>query len=165
MSWEEDLKTLGQSLAKLQSGAEKFLNEVFDEKDTKCDSDTAEDCACQKKTSVAGKYATGGTSAPANPNTWGSSSWITLMPGEKFVPLNRAPRIGQDVHYLSYGTPGGEYPQTCRAAKIVAVEDADESTEKVITVMVCNPTGINFVVAPRDQDRTQGGTWHTGCDK
>lgn len=28
------------------------------------------------------------------------------------------PTVGQIVHYVSYGTPGGEYPPTCRAAVI-----------------------------------------------
>ena len=31
------------------------------------------------------------------------------------------PRIGDDVHYVSYGTPGGEYTSTCRAAKVTAL--------------------------------------------
>ena len=26
------------------------------------------------------------------------------------------PSVGRIVHYLSYGTPGGEYPKACRKA-------------------------------------------------
>lgn len=32
-----------------------------------------------------------------------------------------APRIGEHVHYRSFGTPGGEYAPTCRAAIITEV--------------------------------------------
>lgn len=31
------------------------------------------------------------------------------------------PSVGRIVHYVSYGTPGGEYPQACRAAIVTAV--------------------------------------------
>jgi hypothetical protein len=31
------------------------------------------------------------------------------------------PSISRDVHYVSYGTPGGEFPSVCRAAKVTEV--------------------------------------------
>jgi len=31
------------------------------------------------------------------------------------------PSVGRIVHYLSFGTPGGEYPKTCRAAVITGL--------------------------------------------
>lgn len=31
------------------------------------------------------------------------------------------PSVGRIIHYVSYGTPGGEYPPTCRAAVITEV--------------------------------------------
>lgn len=31
------------------------------------------------------------------------------------------PSVGRVVHYVSYGTPGGEYPSVCRAAVITEV--------------------------------------------
>jgi len=31
-------------------------------------------------------------------------------------------RIGEIVHYRSYGTPGGEFPSTCRAAIVTVVD-------------------------------------------
>ena len=49
------------------------------------------------------------------------------------------PTVGRLVYYKSYGTPGGEYPSTDRAAIITAVHDA-------ITVDLCvlNPEGLFF---------------------
>lgn len=37
-------------------------------------------------------------------------------------PLSeRPPFLTEPVHYVAYGTPGGEYPSTCRAATVTAV--------------------------------------------
>lgn len=58
------------------------------------------------------------------------------------------------VHYVSYGTPGGEYPQVCRAAVITEVHDDD------VALAVLNPTGMFFKEAiPYDEDG-HSGTWH-----
>jgi hypothetical protein len=65
--------------------------------------------------------------------------------------------IGQTVHYLSYGTPGGEFGQECRAAIITAV-DAEAET---VSLAVLNPTGIFLNGGIRaDFDLSAGGTWH-----
>jgi hypothetical protein len=50
------------------------------------------------------------------------------------------PSVGRIVHYVSYGTPGGEYGQACRAATITEV-DEDGST---VGLCVTNPTGLFF---------------------
>jgi hypothetical protein len=79
------------------------------------------------------------------------------------------PTVGRIVHYVSYGTPGGEYASQCRAAVVTEVTgpafdpatggDADDST--VVGLCVLNPTGTFFnqgVV--QDEAGHRGGTWH-----
>lgn len=75
----------------------------------------------------------------------------------------RQPGIGEPVHYLSYGTPGGEYTSTCRAAIVTAVKDpAGEAGGGIVDLCVLNPAGLFF-----NQDASYvhaehqvGGTWH-----
>lgn len=81
------------------------------------------------------------------------------MPDPEFVPA-----VGRIVHYVSYGTPGGEFPSTCRAAIITEVigEFDLEPGRWVVSLCVLNPTGQFFNENVRqDQDDHQGGTWHT----
>jgi hypothetical protein len=52
------------------------------------------------------------------------------------------PSVGRTVHYVLYGTPGGEYTSECRAAIITAV-DADSDGE-IVDLCVLNPTGMFF---------------------
>jgi hypothetical protein len=88
------------------------------------------------------------------------------------------PSIGRLVHYVSYGTPVGEFASQCRAAIITevapAVTEHDEAgpIEDTWDVGLCvlNPTGQFFNQhVPYDQwDQTEallgarpkGGTWH-----
>lgn len=51
------------------------------------------------------------------------------------------PSVGRFVHYVSYGTPGGEYTSQCRAAIITEVDPADSSR---VGLCVLNPTGQFF---------------------
>lgn len=68
------------------------------------------------------------------------------------------PSIGRVVHYVSYGTPGGEYTSECRAA--IVTEVAADPRESV-GLCVLNPTGQFFNRAiPHDEDGKSGGTWH-----
>lgn len=83
------------------------------------------------------------------------------------------PAVGDTVHYVSYGTPGGEYKSECRAAIVTEVpEVADPET---IGLCVLNPTGQFFNRAvpyhggDTGHDHTgaeipersyPGGTWH-----
>lgn len=84
------------------------------------------------------------------------------------------PSVGRIVHYVSYGTPGGEYGRECRAAIVTEVPEgvADPQT---IGLCVLNPTGQFFNrTNPRDDGKPDGaggtnlcegldyagGTWH-----
>lgn len=69
----------------------------------------------------------------------------------------QVPSVGRIVHYVSYGTPGGEFPSVCRAAIITEVVSGDEA----IGVCVLNPTGIFFnEMCLHDEDDHRGGSWH-----
>jgi hypothetical protein len=97
------------------------------------------------------------------------------------------PSVCRMVHYVSYGTPGGEYHSTCRAAVITEVgqwitvrtveEIPGEQRTEACALMVCNPTGVFFngaagVVCAHDELPPPGkivfgeratylpGTWH-----
>lgn len=58
------------------------------------------------------------------------------------------PSVGRIVHYVSYGTPGGEYASQCRAAVVTEVS-ADHST---VSLCVLNPTGQFFNTAVKFHD-------------
>jgi hypothetical protein len=87
------------------------------------------------------------------------------------------PSVGQSVHYVSFGTPGGEYGRACRAAIVTVVHDDDPVPEHGIPyvgLFVANPTGLflNEHVGygpgrPAGEDTSlcygadyDGGTWH-----
>lgn len=69
------------------------------------------------------------------------------------------PSVGRIVHYVSYGTPGGEYTSQCRAAVITATYEGTQAVD----LAVLNPTGMFFnqTVAYNGGDNgPAGGTWH-----
>lgn len=67
------------------------------------------------------------------------------------------PTVGRIVHYISYGTPGGEYTSECRAAVVTAIREDPE----YVDVAVLNPTGLFFDRSlEHDEDDKAGGTWH-----
>lgn len=92
------------------------------------------------------------------------------------------PAVGEVVHYVSYGTPGGEYSQACRAAIVTQVTPADaiaatpfdDVRPDTVGLAVLNPTGLFFNGSvPHDRGRPgprvtdlcfgvgyDGGTWH-----
>lgn len=71
--------------------------------------------------------------------------------------MGQVPSIGRVVHYVSFGTPGGEYPSVCRAATITEVHH----NEQVVGLAVLNPTGLFFNRHnEQDEDGHAGGTWH-----
>ena len=78
------------------------------------------------------------------------------------------PSIGDTVHYVSYGTPGGEYTKQCRAAVVTevigrAVDPATgaEADAWVVGLCVLNPTGMFFNTSVVQQEHARdGGTWH-----
>lgn len=90
------------------------------------------------------------------------------------------PSVGGDVHYVSYGTPGGEYPSVCRAAKITAVDTYQDGEGEGglhvghVSLCVFNPEGLFFNKSVRQHEGDpgtvngepvaarsyRGGTWH-----
>jgi hypothetical protein len=61
------------------------------------------------------------------------------------------PSVGRTVHYVAYGTPGGEFPAgVCRAAIVtevgvgVPVQGTEPDPDERIGVCVLNPTGQFF---------------------
>jgi hypothetical protein len=72
------------------------------------------------------------------------------------------PSVGRDVHYVSHGTPGGEYPSVCRAAKITALEPGLPRIDRDrVSLCVFNPEGLHFPQhIGQDEDGKLGGTWH-----
>lgn len=81
------------------------------------------------------------------------------------------PSVGRIVHYVSYGTPGGEYASQCRAAIVAGVpvgalpvidgERAEQwgSDAVVLDLVVLNPTGLFFNRCAQSEDEHRGGTW------
>jgi hypothetical protein len=73
------------------------------------------------------------------------------------------PSVGRIVHYVSYGTPGGEYPSVCRAAIITEVTGQSGGDGELVGLCVLNPTGMFFnqgVIHAEHPDSHLGGTWH-----
>lgn len=72
------------------------------------------------------------------------------------------PSVGRVVHYVSYGTPRGEYKSECRAAIVTEVGCQAHEPEdfRFVGLAVLNPTGIflNRCLL-YDSDRTPG-SWH-----
>jgi hypothetical protein len=71
----------------------------------------------------------------------------------------QVPSIGRIVHYVSYGTPGGEHHSECRAAIVTELAHDDESSD-VVGLAVLTPSGSFFNRAAQDENGHEGGTWH-----
>jgi hypothetical protein len=85
------------------------------------------------------------------------------------------PSVGRVVHYVSYGTPSGEYSSECRAAIITETDEHPERvSQRSVGLCVLNPTGMFFNQGVEfdpggerdtsgstcDQLTHNGGTWH-----
>lgn len=75
------------------------------------------------------------------------------------------PAVGRIVHYVSHGTPGGEYTSECRAAIITEVDEYQPSQGGKFTghvnLAVLAPDGAFFNKGVlQDEERHGGGTWH-----
>lgn len=83
------------------------------------------------------------------------------------------PSVGRVVHYVSYGSAGGEYTSQCRAAVVAAVptgalppipEDGPArewvAGTVVLDLCVLNPSGVFFDRCPQDEQGKTGGSWH-----
>ena len=62
-------------------------------------------------------------------------------PVRKEAPM-ATPSIGRIVHYVSYGTPGGEFPSTCRGAIVTEVDLERDPVRAGLAVL--NPSGLFF---------------------
>lgn len=70
--------------------------------------------------------------------------------------MSAQPTVGRIVHYVSYGTPGGEYAAECRAAIVTETNGGD-----TVGLCVLNPTGMFFNrTVPCSETEFRGGTWH-----
>jgi hypothetical protein len=69
------------------------------------------------------------------------------------------PSVGRIVHYVSFGTPGGEYASECRAAVITEVQDDPQAPA---SLCVLNPTGMFFNRAV-PYDEAAPGTGPSAC--
>jgi hypothetical protein len=76
---------------------------------------------------------------------------IDAIPGEQIKQCK--PRVGDKVHYVSYGTPGGEFGRECRAAIVTEVTQTevnehnpagDGTFRDTVGLCVLNPTGQFF---------------------
>ena len=67
------------------------------------------------------------------------------------------PSVGRTVHYVSFGTPGGEFQSQCRAAVITEVDPEEPG---LIGAAVLNPTGLFFQQDLPYSEEPRGGTWH-----
>ncbi len=68
------------------------------------------------------------------------------------------PSVGRIVHYVAYGTPGGEFPAgVCRAAIITEV---DVPPDECVALMVANPSGLYFNKEVEHDEAKAPGTWH-----
>ena len=65
------------------------------------------------------------------------------------------PSVGRIVHYVSYGTPGGEFLSECRAAIVTEVGE-----DETVGLCVLNPTGLFLNRGLRHDESKAGGTWH-----
>lgn len=82
--------------------------------------------------------------------------------------MSRQPSVGDTVHYVSYGTPGGEYESECRTATVTETYPPDDSGELIsdtIGLAVVNPTGLFFhplsnYGCEHSEGERRGGTWH-----
>lgn len=69
------------------------------------------------------------------------------------------PTVGRIVHYVSYGTPGGEFLPEHRAAIIAGVPFAGNPGDDLLDLVVFNPQGLFFNRVPYSEE-PKGGTWH-----
>lgn len=73
--------------------------------------------------------------------------------------MTQTPSIGRIVHYVSYGTPGGEYKPAHRAAIITDVRESDQFGHEV-RVTVFNPDGYFNTPWTNFDESAAGGTVH-----
>lgn len=80
----------------------------------------------------------------------------TNDPKKHALGPEQPPSVGRMVHYMSFGTPGGEYKSEERSAIITVVHDADEGH---VGLAILNPTGIFFNTSVNYCPSGTPGTW------
>ena len=80
---------------------------------------------------------------------------------------DQIPSIGRIVHYVAYGTPGGEFPAGVHRAAIITEVYATPTREHPdhistnVGLAVLNPTGLFFNRhIPFELTGQTPGTWH-----
>lgn len=81
--------------------------------------------------------------------------------------MDPMPSVGRIVHYVSYGTPGGEFKKEHRAAIITEIDEHDPHR---VGLCVLNPSGMffrsladggsSFYEPPKGVIGHHGGSWH-----
>lgn len=74
--------------------------------------------------------------------------------------MQQQPSVGRVAHYVSYGTPGGEYVSECRAAIITEAVTSEVGVDWPVSLCVLNPTGLFFNTDVAYSEERKGGTWH-----
>jgi hypothetical protein len=76
------------------------------------------------------------------------------------------PSVGRIVHYVAYGTPGGEFPAgVCRAAVVTEVgiplgNPNVPDPDGRVGVCVMNPSGLFFNQGIPYSEEKRPGSWH-----
>jgi hypothetical protein len=76
----------------------------------------------------------------------------------------QVPSVGRVVHYVAYGTPGGEFPAGAHRAAIVTEVNGllpEKPDHYIVGLCVLNPTGMYFnreIVY--DATGQTPGSWH-----
>lgn len=76
------------------------------------------------------------------------------------------PSVGRIVHYVAYGTPGGEFPAGVSRAAVITEVDPPPPPDELqgpakVGLCVMNPTGLFFNRGvPQDEEHKAPGTWH-----
>lgn len=77
----------------------------------------------------------------------------------EITPLG--PTVGRVVHYVAFGTPGGEYAAGAhRAAIITEVPPGTLAAPAAISLCIFNPTGLHWRAGVAYDPRGAPGTWH-----
>lgn len=74
-----------------------------------------------------------------------------MMPGMK------TPSVGRIVHYVAYGTPGGEYREGAHRAAIITEVTPGLSE---VSLAILNPTGMFFNQCVPHSSTFAPGSWH-----
>jgi len=68
------------------------------------------------------------------------------------------PAVGSDVHYVTHGTPGGEFPSVCASARVTEAPSGTASS--AVGLCVFYPNGLSFKQDVTFGEHKDAGTWH-----